>query len=64
MTLKGSKKLLSSTEDRLISRTWKVRGQGQGLDSRGQGQELQKLSSRMSSRPPPLLMDAKMKRQK
>jgi len=43
-----------------FSRTWRVRGQGQvqGLDSRGQGQGLQKLSSR----PPPLILQFKMYR--
>ena len=52
-------------EDRPIFEDLRPRGQGQGLDLRGQGQELQNLSSRTSSRPrtssrtPPLILSLK-----
>ena len=45
-------------EDRPIFEDLRPRGQGQGLDLRGQGQGLQNLSSRTSSRTPPLLVIA------
>jgi len=53
--LKGCKSCCPRPRTGQFLRTWRVRGQGQGLHFRGQG--LQKLSSRTrtSSRPPPLI---------
>ena len=51
--LTNQKIVLSSTENRKFSRTYRLRGQGQGFDLRGQGQELQKVFLR--PRTPPLV---------
>ena len=49
--LTNQKLVLSSAEDRAFSRTWRLRGQGQGLDLWGPGQKPKNESSRTLSRP-------------
>jgi len=58
MALKEAKSCCPRPRTGQFLRTWRVRGQDQELDSWGQGQGLQKLSSRTrtSTRPPPLVI--------